>query len=111
MKALNGGSLRGSPFVCSVHGLRETFRDLTTRKWAEARADTHRMQTATLIVHGAADPRVHPKQSLALYTALKAKGVPTELVFYPRQPHGLVDRAHQVDFAERVVRWFDTYLK
>lgn len=68
-------------------------------------------QTATLIVHGTADERVHPEQSLELYTALRLQGVPTELVFYPRQPHGLVERAHQVDFAERVVRWFDTHLK
>jgi len=74
-------------------------------------AHIDKAQTATLIAHGTADPRVHPEQSLELYTALRAKGVPTELVLYPRQPHGLVDRAHQIDFAERVVRWFDTYLK
>jgi len=68
-------------------------------------------QTATLIVHGTADARVHPEQSIQLYTFLRMKEVPTELVLYPRQPHGLVDRAHQIDFAERVVGWFDTYLK
>ena len=39
------------------------------------------------------------------------KGVPTELVFYPRQPHGLVERAHQLDFAKRTIEWFDRYLK
>jgi dipeptidyl aminopeptidase/acylaminoacyl peptidase len=68
-------------------------------------------QTATLIVHGTADERVNPEQSLELYTALRLRGVPSELVLYPREPHGLLERAHQIDFAERVVRWFETYLK
>jgi len=68
-------------------------------------------QTATLIVHGSADERVNPEQSLELYTALRLKGVPTELVLYPREPHGLLERAHQIDFAERVVQWFETWLK
>ena len=68
-------------------------------------------QTATLIVHGTADARVHPEQSLELYTAMRIKGIPSQLVFYPRQPHGLVERAHQADFAERVLEWFDRYVK
>lgn len=68
-------------------------------------------QTPVLIVHGTSDARVHPGQSLELYTALRVKGVPTELVFYPRQPHGLVERAHQLDFAKRTLEWFDRYLK
>ena len=68
-------------------------------------------QTATLVVHGTADARVHPGQGLELYTALRVKEVPTELVFYPRQPHGLVERAHQLDFAQRVLEWFDRWVK
>ncbi len=80
--------------------------------WARSPlAHIDKAQTATLIAHGTADARVHPEQSLELYTALRTKNVPTELVFYPRQPHGLVDRAHQIDFAERVVKWFNTYMK
>ena len=43
-----------------------------------------RAKTPTLIIHGAADPRVPPGQSLELYTALKWKGVPVEYVTYPR---------------------------
>ena len=64
----------------------------------------------TLVVHGTADDRVHPEQSLELYTALRIKEVPTELVFYPREPHGLNERAHQLDFVTRVLDWFDRYL-
>lgn len=67
--------------------------------------------TPTLIVHGKSDTRVHPEQSIQLYTDLKLKKVPTQLVLYPRQPHGLVERAHQIDFMKRVLAWFDKYLQ
>jgi dipeptidyl aminopeptidase/acylaminoacyl peptidase len=70
-----------------------------------------RAKTPTLIVHGAADPRVPPGQSLELYTALKWKGVPVEYVSYPREGHGLAERAHQEDFMTRVLAFFQTYLK
>lgn len=68
-------------------------------------------KTPTLVVHGMSDARVHPGQGIELYTALKHKNVPTKLVLYPRQPHGLRDKAHQLDFIKRVVAWFDQYLK
>ena len=67
--------------------------------------------TPTMIVHGMADVRVHPEQGIQLYTALKLKKVPTKLVLYPRQPHGLRERAHQLDFINRTVDWFNLYLK
>ncbi len=68
-------------------------------------------RTATLVGHGLADERVHPEQSIELYTGLRIKGVPSGLVLYPREPHGLVERAHQLDFMWRILEWFDKYLK
>jgi dipeptidyl aminopeptidase/acylaminoacyl peptidase len=65
-------------------------------------------RTPTLIVHGEADDRVHPEQSLELYNALRLKQIKTQLVLYPREPHGLDERAHQLDFIRRVVDWFRT---
>jgi len=67
-------------------------------------------RTPTLIVHGEADDRVHPEQSLELYTALRLKQIPTRLVLYPREPHGLDERAHQLDYIERVLDWFRTHV-
>jgi dipeptidyl aminopeptidase/acylaminoacyl peptidase len=66
--------------------------------------------TPTLIVHGKADARVHPGQSWELYTALKVKGVETELVLYPREGHGFGERAHRLDYFNRVLAWYDRYL-
>ncbi len=68
-------------------------------------------ETPTLVIHGANDARVAPGQSYELYTALKHKGIPTQLVLYPREGHGLSEREHQLDYLERVFDWFDTYLK
>lgn len=70
-----------------------------------------RAKTPTLIIHGAADPRVPPGQSLELYTALKWKGVPVEYVTYPREGHGVSERAHQEDFMKRVLAFFEKHLK
>ena len=41
-----------------------------------------------LIPHGTADVTVSPKQSQKLYDALRAAGVPAELVLYPNVAHG-----------------------
>jgi len=33
------------------------------------------------------------------------------MVTYPREPHPLGERAHQVDLLKRVLEWFDRRLK
>ncbi len=67
--------------------------------------------TPILVATGLADERVHPEQAIQLYNFLRLLDVPTDLVLYPRQPHGLLERAHQLDFMNRVLDWFDEYLK
>ncbi|MCH7666139.1 MAG: prolyl oligopeptidase family serine peptidase, partial [Acidobacteria bacterium] len=52
----------------------------------------------------------HPEQAMELHTGLRIKNVPTELVFYPREPHGLRERAHRLDFIGRTLGWFEKYL-
>ncbi len=73
-------------------------------------AHLNQAKTPTLVVTGAEDERVHPEQARQLYTGLRIKGIPTELVFYPREPHGLRERAHQLDFIGRTLGWFDQHL-
>ncbi len=68
-------------------------------------------KTPTLIIHGLKDDRVHPEQSLELWQGLKIKGVDTELVLYPREPHGLIERVHKLDYMERLVGWYKKYVK
>ncbi|MGD8278197.1 MAG: S9 family peptidase, partial [Gemmatimonadota bacterium] len=68
-------------------------------------------RTPMVIGHGMADERVHPEQSLELWRALELQGVPVELVLYPREPHGLRERAHQLDYMGRILSAFDRYVK
>ncbi len=67
--------------------------------------------TPLLVAHGLADDRVHPEQSIQLHQFLEMKGIPTSLVMYPRQPHGLTERAHQLDFMNRILDWFGEHVK
>ncbi len=66
--------------------------------------------TATLIAHGERDLRVPASQARELYRALKYYGAPVELVMYPREPHGLREWAHQLDFCRRGLNWYMKYV-
>jgi dipeptidyl aminopeptidase/acylaminoacyl peptidase len=70
-----------------------------------------RVTTPTLILHGERDEIVALPQAKELYRALKTMGVPAQLVIYPREPHSIQERAHQLDLLRRVLDWFDTYLR
>jgi dipeptidyl aminopeptidase/acylaminoacyl peptidase len=67
--------------------------------------------TPTLILQGEADVIDPLGQSQALYRALKRYGIPSELVVYPREGHGLKEQKHLEDRLNRIVAWFDKYLK
>ena len=67
-------------------------------------------KTPTLIEHGQADQRVPIGQSQELYLGLKKNNVPVELVFFPREPHGLMEPRHQLDKMTREYDWFAKYV-
>ncbi len=69
-----------------------------------------RVETPTLIAHGERDDCVPVSQAYAFYRALCEQNVPTELVIYPREGHGLGEREHIRDYQERLLRWFQKYL-
>jgi dipeptidyl aminopeptidase/acylaminoacyl peptidase len=68
------------------------------------------VRTPTLLIHGQDDIIVPVSQSYEFFRALKDQGVPTELVVYPREPHGPRERAHKLDRLRRFVEWFERYL-
>ncbi len=68
-------------------------------------------RTPTLILQGEADTVDPVGQSMELYRGLKRYGVETELVLYPREPHGFHEEKHLVDRVDRILAWFDKYLK
>lgn len=60
-----------------------------------------RVKTPTLILHGEADERVPVTQGYEFFTALKRRGVETEMVVYPRQPHGPTEPKFVLDVMRR----------
>ena len=64
-----------------------------------------------IVGQGLADERVHPEQMIQLAQALRLKGVPVDLVLYPREPHGLLERQHQLDYMGRILEAFDRYVR
>jgi len=42
---------------------------------------------------------------------LKTLGVPTQLVIYENEGHGIRKPDHVKDIQERTVKWFEKYLK
>jgi len=68
-------------------------------------------KTPMIIGQGMVDERVHPEQMIQLHQALKLKGVQSELVQYPREPHGLLERQHQLDYMRRILEAFEKYVK
>ena len=69
-----------------------------------------RTKTPTLILHGEEDIRVPLPQSEEFYAGLKAAGVETVFVKYPREGHSIGEPRHQLDMLKRQVAWYNKYV-
>jgi dipeptidyl aminopeptidase/acylaminoacyl peptidase len=70
-----------------------------------------RIKTPTLFMASQNDFNVPVAGAEQMYQALRSMGVPTELVIYPNQNHGLAVPSYIKDRFERHIKWFDKYLK
>ncbi len=68
-------------------------------------------KTPALILHGESDTTDPIGQGQQLYRALKRYGVPSDFVIYPREGHGLREEKHLVDRLNRIIEWYDRYVK
>jgi dipeptidyl aminopeptidase/acylaminoacyl peptidase len=73
--------------------------------------EVRRASTPLLMLHGELDQSCPVGQAIEMHTALKWKGVPVELVIYPREGHGMRELPHQRDFLTRGLGWFDRHLQ
>lgn len=69
------------------------------------------VKTPTLMLVGERDGECPAPQSREFWHALKTFGVPTQLVIYPGEGHVFFKPEDQRDAMERLVAWFDHYLK
>ena len=68
------------------------------------------MKTPTLFFVGEQDMRVPMAQSIEMYRALKANGVPTRLFVAPREPHQWGELRHLLLKANVELEWFESYV-
>lgn len=75
-------------------------------------ASVDRVETPTLILHGAADLRCPVGQAQQWHTALRERGVPTRLALYPEASHLFIlegKPSHRIDYNRRVIDWMEEY--
>ncbi|MFC2164896.1 S9 family peptidase [Acidobacteriota bacterium] len=70
----------------------------------------HKAKTPTLVLCGENDRRVPLPQSVEMYRGLKANGVPTELVIFPRSGHGPRELHHRLYKMNKEFQWLDKYI-
>jgi dipeptidyl aminopeptidase/acylaminoacyl peptidase len=65
------------------------------------------VKTPTLMLVGDRDGECPAPQSFEFWHALRAEGVPTQLVVYPGEGHHFVNPEHQHDLLRRTIGWFE----
>ncbi len=69
------------------------------------------ISTPTLLMGGEHDWNVPILNSEQMYQALRRRGIPTQLVVYPGQGHGLRPPSYQKDRLERYLDWYGKWVK
>lgn len=86
---------------------RDLYRRLSPISYVE------NVTAPTLIIHSEQDYRTPIEEGEQWFMALKKRGVPVEMVRYPRSSHGMSRTGEPwllVDRLERIRSWFDHYL-
>ncbi len=69
------------------------------------------VKTPTLLITGEEDRTDPIGQCQQFYRGLKRYNVETQFIIYPREGHGIREEKHQIDLLNRVIDWFETYVK
>ncbi len=88
----------------------QSWDDIEMYKKHSAMFNVKGVTTPTIIQHGEADVRVPISQGYEFYNALKQQGVPTWMIVFPRQPHGLNEPKMQIAAMQSNLDWFAKYL-
>lgn len=88
-------------------------KDLAAKYWEDLprvlaqspHASAGRMQTPTLVTHGAQDFRVPDANGLAYYNTLKARGVDARLLWFPDENHWVLKPRNSRQWYEEFIGW------
>ncbi|XP_054243197.1 acylamino-acid-releasing enzyme-like [Indicator indicator] len=84
--------------------------DVATMLLRSPIAQAARVRTPVLLCVGARDQRVSPTQALELYRVLRARGVPTQLLWYPEGGHALAGVEMEASVFGNCACWFLQHL-
>jgi dipeptidyl aminopeptidase/acylaminoacyl peptidase len=68
-------------------------------------------KTPTLVIHGALDFRVVEVEGFSTFTALRRKGIPAKLLYFPDENHWVLKPKNSAFWHETVLGWLDEWLK
>jgi dipeptidyl aminopeptidase/acylaminoacyl peptidase len=71
----------------------------------------HHAHTPTLAYVGERDIECPASQTMEFWHAMKAVNVPTSIMIYPGEGHGLRDPAHAEDAMQKTLRWLEKYVQ
>jgi dipeptidyl aminopeptidase/acylaminoacyl peptidase len=88
-----------SPYRRRVREVEYGFLDTDRDFLVEASPMTHvdDIRAPLMLIHGANDPRVPVGEARQLHASLVARGVPSELLIYEDEGHGLAKRVNRLD--------------
>ncbi|HEY8018735.1 MAG TPA: S9 family peptidase [Actinomycetota bacterium] len=66
--------------------------------------------TPVLLTAGRHDRATPVGQAVEFYRALRERGIPTEVVKYPQEGHGVGEFPAMLDLATRTIAWFERFL-
>jgi len=69
------------------------------------------IHTPLLVIHGEQDDHIPAGQAWEIYRGLKMRDKEVEFVIYPREKEFLTEPAHALNFMNRVLDWYQRYLK
>jgi dipeptidyl aminopeptidase/acylaminoacyl peptidase len=98
------------PDYMAAHIGSDPWEDYPTWEKHSAIYGVGNVTTPTQVIHGQDDRRVPLTQGLEFYNALRRRGVPTEMVIYPRTGHGPAEPKIIVDLNHRILEWFERHL-
>jgi len=86
------------------------WEDMKRVEAQNPRANVAAMKTPTLVIHGLLDYRVPDTQGLAYYNALKARGVPARLVFFPDENHWILKPRNSKLWYDEFFAWLSRFV-
>jgi dipeptidyl aminopeptidase/acylaminoacyl peptidase len=96
-------------YLVAHMGGKELWEDSAEYERHSAQYKLDRIVTPTQIIHGKKDLRVPYAQGREFFIGLRRRGVPTEMVAYPRTPHGPREPKFLMDVSDRILTWFERF--